>query len=100
MTNILPLLAVLFPLAGALVIRFLDEDNAVWRHTTAFVSILLTFAAVVCMLPVTQRGGVIELSLIPLVENLHIYFRVDSMGMIFGLISSTLWVFAIIYSIG
>ncbi|MEW5784696.1 MAG: proton-conducting transporter membrane subunit [Bacillota bacterium] len=100
MSNILPLLAIFFPLAGALVIRFLKEEDAAWRHTSAFVSIFLTFAAVVLMLPITMRGEVIELRLIPLVENLHVYFRVDSMGMIFGMISSTLWVFAIVYSIG
>ena len=100
MSNILPLLAILFPLAGALVIRFLKEENAAWRHATAFVSIALTFLSVALMLPLTLRGTVLELRLIPLVENLHVYFRVDSMGMIFGMISSALWVFAIIYSIG
>jgi multicomponent Na+:H+ antiporter subunit D len=100
MPQILPLLAVTLPLAGALTIRFLKEEDAKWRHVAGFVSILLTFGVVAMMLPHTMRGEVIELRLIPLVENLHIYFRVDSMGMIFGMISSTLWVFAIIYSIG
>ena len=100
MPDILPLMAVSLPLAGALVIRFLKEDDATRRHTAAFVSIFLTFAAVAWMLPFTLSGKVIELRLVPLVENLHIYFRVDSMGMIFGVVSSTLWVFAIIYSMG
>lgn len=100
MPNILPLLAILFPLLGALVIRFLHEESKTWRHTVAFCSIFLTFAVVAGMLPYTMRGETIELRLIPLVENLHVYFRVDSLGMIFGVISSTLWVFAVIYSIG
>lgn len=100
MTDILPLLAVLFPLLGALAIRFLHEENSAWRHAIAAGAILLTFASVASMLPHTLRGEVIELRLIPLVENLHVYFRVDSLGMIFGVVSSTLWVCAVIYSIG
>ncbi len=100
MTSILPLLAVIFPLIGALVIRFLDEENAFLRHITALASIFLTFAAVMGMLPVILQGEAVELRLIPLVENLHIYFKVDAMGMIFGAVSSTLWVFAIVYAMG
>jgi multicomponent Na+:H+ antiporter subunit D len=100
MPGFLPLAAVLFPLAGALIIRFIHEEKSAWRSSIAVGAIILTFASAASMLPYTMRGEIIEVRLIPLVENLHIYFRVDSLGMIFGIVSSTLWVFAMIYSIG
>lgn len=100
MHSVLPLLAVIFPLAGAIIIRFLHEDQYFYRHMVALLSICLTCGSVAGMLPPVLEGQVIELQLVPLVENLHLFFRVDAMGMLFGIVASVLWVFAVIYSIG
>ncbi len=100
MTNFLPLATIVFPLVGALIIRFLGTEEKIWRHLTAFLSIFLTFAAVVGMLPYTLAGETIDLRLFTLIPRLPFYFRVDSLGMVFGLVSSTLWVLAVIYSMG
>lgn len=100
MTSFLPLAAIIFPLAGALIILFLGTESRFWRHLTAFLSILITFAAVAWMLPHTMKGETIELRLFSLVPKVPLYFRVDSLGMVFGLVSSALWVLAVIYSTG
>ena len=95
-----PVIAVIVPIIGAIIIRLLDEDKAHTRHIVALTSIGIVFVAVVSMLPAVMSGKVIELEWIRFLEGLGIFFKVDMLGMVFGLVSSTLWVFATVYSIG
>ncbi len=95
-----PIIAVLVPVIGAIIIRFLDEDQVRERHMVALFSIGIVFLAVASMLPAVLAERVIELRMIEFFEGLGIYFKIDPLGLVFGLVSSTLWVFATVYSIG
>jgi len=95
-----PIIAVIVPIIGALIIRFLDEEKAGLRHLVALVTVSVVFISVLSMLPLIMAGNLIELRIFNLLDGLGIFFRVDPLGMVFGLVSSTLWVFATIYSIG
>lgn len=87
-------------MVGALVIRFSDKENARFRHLIALISVLIVFISVISMLPAVLVGKSIELRLFNFLEGLGIFFKIDALGMVFGLVSSTLWVFATVYSIG
>ncbi len=95
-----PLIAVIVPIIGAVIIRLLDEEKAGLRHIVALVSASIVFLAVASMLPAVLAGRVIEMQVVNLLAGLGIFFRIDPLGMVFGLVSSTLWVFATVYSIG
>jgi multicomponent Na+:H+ antiporter subunit D len=95
-----PLIAVIVPIIGALIIRFLDEEKASLRHLVALVTVSVVFISVLSMLPLIMAGNLIELRIFNLLDGLGIFLRVDPLGMVFGLVSSTLWIFATIYSIG
>lgn len=95
-----PLIAVIIPVIGAVIIRILDEENTSARHAVAVATVSIVFLAVVTMLTPVLRGTLIEYRLVELLDGMGILFRVDKLGMVFGLVSSTLWVFATVYSIG
>ncbi len=95
-----PIIAVIVPIIGALIIRFLDEEKAKLRHQVSLVTVSIVFIAVLSMLPTILAGNLIEVRIFNLLDGLGIFFKVDPLGMVFGLVSSTLWIFATIYSIG
>ncbi len=95
-----PLIAVIVPIIGAVIIRALDEDQAVKRHIIALVTVSVVFISVISMLPVIMAGDTLEVNLFSFLDGLGLFFKIDPLGMVFGLVSSTLWVFATIYSIG
>ena len=95
-----PIIAVIVPVIGAIIIRFLDEDKANLRHLIALLSVSIVFIAVATMFPAVLAGNLIEFRLFNLLEGLGIYFKIDLLGMVFALVSSSLWVFATVYSIG
>ncbi len=95
-----PIIAVIVPVIGAIIIRFLDEDNARGRHLTALVTIGIVFISVASMLPAVLAERLIDIRLVDFIDGLGIHFKIDALGMVFGLVSSSLWVFATVYSIG
>ncbi len=95
-----PIIAVIVPIIGAIIIRLLDEDKAGIRHMVALISSVIVFLAVVSMLPAVIAGNYIQIPLFKLIEGMGMFLRVDLLGMVFGLVSSTLWIFATVYSIG
>ncbi|MFU8795429.1 MAG: monovalent cation/H+ antiporter subunit D family protein, partial [Dethiobacteria bacterium] len=84
-----PIIAVIVPIIGALIIRFLDEEKAGLRHLVALVTVSVVFISVLSMLPLIMAGNLIELRIFNLLDGLGIFFRVDPLGMVFGLVSST-----------
>lgn len=95
-----PLIAVIVPIIGAIIIRFIGEEKTKLRHLVAVSSVSIVFIAVATMLPAVLAGNPIEIRLLDLVDGIGIVFRIDALGMVFGLVSSCLWVFATVYSIG
>ena len=60
----------------------------------------LKFGLVLSMLPTILAGTTISYTLWEIVPNLTIGFRVDGLGMLFGLVASSLWIVTSLYSIG
>lgn len=99
-TSSLPLWSVLIPVIGAVVISRIPEASARARNLAAFVSVTATFLVVVAILLRVLDGQIVEFMLVSLVPGLELFFSVDPLGIIFGITASTLWIFAIVYSMG
>jgi multicomponent Na+:H+ antiporter subunit D len=98
-TSIKPLLAVLVSLVAVIPI-VMSGSRPNLRETWTFLAGIIKFGLVVSMLPVILNGTVIEYTLIEVLPGLPIQFRVDPMGMLFALVSSSLWIVTSAYSIG
>ncbi len=97
--SIRPLAAVLVStLAAFIILGLRDKPNL--RDSVSVVAALVKFSIVASMAPLVLGGGTYELTLFPILPGIDIAFRVDSLGMVFATISSLLWIFAAIYSIG
>jgi multicomponent Na+:H+ antiporter subunit D len=98
-TSIKPLLAVLVSLMAVIpIVASGSRPNL--RETWTFLAGIIKFGLVVSMLPLVLNGSVIEYTLVEVLPGLPIQFRVDPMGMLFALVSSSLWIATSAYSIG
>jgi len=97
--SIKPLLACLISLAAVVPI-VLSGKRPNLREGWTFLAGFAKLALVASMLPVVLGGGQIEYTLWRLMPGVSIAFRVDAMGLLFALISSTLWIATSAYSIG
>jgi multicomponent Na+:H+ antiporter subunit D len=98
-TSIKPLLAVLVSL-GAIIPIVASGSRPNLREAWTFLAGFVKFGLVVSMLPLVLGGSVVEYTLIEVLPGLPIQFRVDPMGMLFALVSSSLWIATSAYSIG
>jgi multicomponent Na+:H+ antiporter subunit D len=98
-TSIKPFLAVLVSLAAVIPIVASGKTPNL-REAWTFLAGIIKFGLVVSMLPVILNGTTIEYTLVEVLPGLAIQFRVDSMGMLFALVSSSLWIATSAYSIG
>lgn len=60
----------------------------------------VTFGLVVSMAPSVYNGTEITYNLIDILPEVGISFKVDSFGILFALVSSSLWIVTTVYSIG
>jgi multicomponent Na+:H+ antiporter subunit D len=98
-TSIKPLLAVLVSLVAVIpIVASGSKPNL--REAWTFLAGIIKFGLVVSMLPLVLGGTVIEYTLVEVLPGLAIQFRVDPMGMLFALVSSSLWIATSAYSIG
>ncbi len=98
-TSNTPLLACLVSLIAVLPIVLLRKSpNA--REGATFVAGIVKFGLVLSMLPTVLAGTKIEYTLWQILPNIAIEFRVDGLGMLFGLVASSLWILTSLYSIG
>jgi len=98
-TSIKPLLAVLVSMVAIIpIVASGSRPNL--REGWTFLTGIIKFGLVVSMLPVILNGTIIEYTLIEVLPGLPIQFRVDPMGMLFALVSSSLWIVTSAYSIG
>ena len=98
-TSIIPVLACLASLLAVLPIVLL-RSKPNFREGATFVAGFLKFGLVLSMLPTILAGTTISYTLWEIVPNLTIGFRVDGLGMLFGLVASSLWIVTSLYSIG
>lgn len=95
----MPLIAVLVSLVAALLIT-LSGRRPNLRETWTVMAALAKFAIVLAMLPGVLAGKVPEMTLFTISPSVSLALRVDSAGLIFGLLASLLWIFTSFYSIG
>jgi multicomponent Na+:H+ antiporter subunit D len=98
-TSIKPLLAVLVSLVAVIpIVASGSRPNL--RESWTFLAGIIKFGLVATMVPVILNGTIIEYTLLEVLPGLAIQFRVDPMGMLFALVSSSLWIATSAYSIG
>ena len=98
-TSIKPLLAVLVSLVAVIpIVASGSRPNL--REAWTFLAGFIKFGLVLSMLPLVLGGSIIEYTLAEPLPGLAIQFRVDPMGMLFALVSSSLWIVTSAYSIG
>jgi len=98
-TSIKPVLAVAVSLVLILLITaFRKKPNV--REGWTFVAAITKFAIVVSMLPVVLDNKEIVYNLVEILPGVGIAFRVDSLGLLFALVASSLWIVTSAYSIG
>jgi multicomponent Na+:H+ antiporter subunit D len=93
----------LLPIAIVLVVSLLILVSGKRPNLREFWSIagsLLTFAAVAAMVPAVWNGHRLVYTLSTIAPGISLNFRVDGLSLIFGIVSSFLWIFASFYNIG
>ena len=106
MNSIMPLLAVLVPALGALLIGCTGERRANLREFWSVAAGVVMFGFIASMIPQVLQGGTPEcgFQVLPASSAFHtgfeLAFRVDAFGLLFALGASLLWIFTSFYSIG
>ena len=93
----------LLPIGIVLIVSFLIMVSGKRPNLREFWSIagaVLTFISVAAMVPTIWNGGRIVYTLSSIAPGINLNFRVDALSLIFGIVSSFLWIFASIYNIG
>ena len=93
------LLAIALPLFGALLVSLSGRAPNV-RDGITVVTTLLTFAVVSSITPQVMDGLRPELNLLTVLPGVDFAFRIEPLGMLFGLVSSGLWIVTSIYAFG
>ncbi len=97
-TSIKPLLAVLVSLLITPMLVSSRAPNV--REAWTFVAAIAKFLIVLSMLPTILKGTEIVYTVVEFLPGAAIKFRVDAFGMLFALVSSSLWIITSAYSIG
>ncbi len=93
--NILILFPVLFPIAAAIVFNLIPFKTRTGRNRFTASVVILNFILVLTLLGSLNLP---EYRLIKINQLLDIYFKVDKLGKLFGLLVSLLWVCTAFYS--
>jgi multicomponent Na+:H+ antiporter subunit D len=103
---VLPVLAVLVPAAGALLIICTGQRHANLREFWSVAAGVVMSALIAWMTPTALAGGTKEcgFQVLPAISQFYsgfrLGFRADAFGVLFGLGASLLWILTSIYSIG
>ncbi|NSY41287.1 monovalent cation/H+ antiporter subunit D family protein [Leisingera sp. ANG59] len=97
--SIRPVMAIAVSLAAAALILWLHQRPNL-RDAVSVAAAVLKFLIVISMAPLVLAGGTLELSLFEILPGVDFAFRADALGMVFATVSSLLWIFAALYSIG
>ena len=97
--SIMPIVVLFIPIIGAILILFSGKYPNLREMWTVAASVLM-FICVASMLPTVLDGAIIECSLITFLPGLELKFGVDSIGIFFALIASSLWIITSFYAIG
>jgi len=98
--SIIPLLAVLAPALGALLIARTGERRANLREFWSVAAGAVMVALIASMIPEILAGGTPGCVLFHILPGIELAFRVDAFGLLFALGASLLWILTSFYSIG
>ena len=99
-SSLVPLLAVLAPALGALLIAYTGERRANLRELWSVAAGVVMFALIASMIPEVLAGGMPEIVLFRILPGVELAFRVDAFGLLFAAGASLLWILTSFYSIG
>ena len=94
-----PLLPIAIVLISAILI-LVSAQRPNLREFWSIAGAVLTFAAVLAMVPAVWHGDRLAYTLSVIAPGIALNFRVDGLSLIFGLVSSFLWILASCYNIG
>jgi len=94
-----PLLAVLVSLVAVVFIVIPNQRPNV-RESWTVIAALAKFALVASMLPLVLQGKSPAITLFAISPGISLALKVDSLGIIFGLSASFLWILTTFFSIG
>jgi multicomponent Na+:H+ antiporter subunit D len=94
-----PLLPVAIVLIAAILIMVSGKRPNL-REFWSVAGSVLTFISVMAMVPAIWEGNRIVYTLSTIAPGISLNFRVDALSLIFGIVSSFLWIFASFYNIG
>jgi len=97
--SIKPFIAVLISMA-AVPLLILSRRRPNVRESWTFLAAIAKFLVVLSMLPAVLEGNQIVFTLAEVVPGVAIQFQVDTLGMLFALVASSLWIVTSAYSIG
>ncbi len=97
---LLPLLIVLVPAVGALLIACTGERRANLRELWSVAAGVVMFVLTASMVPEVLAGGTPGSVLFHILPGVELAFRVDAFGLLFALGASLLWILTSFYSIG
>jgi len=99
-TSIMPLIAIIVPIAGAFILVFVPEKNENIRNPLALLISFITAGLVVSVVQSVMNGNIVSYTLVKILPGLEFSLSVDPLGALFGGLAAILWVFAVLYSIG
>jgi multicomponent Na+:H+ antiporter subunit D len=94
-----PLLPIAIVLITSLLILISGKRPNI-REFWSIAGAVLTFISVAMMVPAVWRGDRLAYTLSTIAPGISLSFRVDALSLIFGIVSSFLWIFASFYNIG
>ena len=94
-----PLLAVLVSLV-AMVLIVIPNQRPNVRESWTIIAAVAKFAIVMSMLPSVLQGRYPEITLFSISPGISLALKVDSLGIIFGISASLLWILTSFFSIG
>ena len=98
-TQVYIALSMILPLVGTIMI-WMSGPRPNQREVVTIVIALLTFLCVLQILPEVLAGQEPELVVAELLPGLPLAFKIEPLGMMFGLIASFLWIITSFYAIG
>lgn len=98
-SSVLPLLPIVVTFTVVwLIVASRSRPNL--REFWSIAGSVVTFLLVLAMVPYVLEGEVLRFKLSDIGPGLSFSFRVDGLGLVFGLVSSFLWILASFYNIG
>lgn len=98
-SSLKPVMAVSVSLIATIFITA-SHKNADRREAWTFLAAFVKLAIVASMIPAILEGKELVFQIVEILPNVGLGFRVDSFGLLFALVSSSLWIITSVYSIG